>query len=587
MVFSLILLQELEVRKRGKPVRRFLRGWIGGVIGVCLLMQGMAAEARRVALLVGISQYQHAYVRELPGAVNDVSAMRGVLIQRWGFTDADIRTLTNAQATRVNILAELDALQKRTGPSDELLIYFSGHGTSALDRDAAELPVPHGSGAFLTYDFDPSSPSTNGLIVGRTDLVSRITTLEAGGRRLWIVMDSCFSGQGVRQTAPTVESAGAWPERTLPPSRTQTAARLGGAPAERPAPPPYPYHATAFLAAAAEGEIAKDINGAKLVQWPTLDGQPHGAMTDALLRVLDGRLPADLNADGQLDLHEVHRAVADFMAQRPYGHTPQRLPAVADDPQGLGRRPVLSARGVALAPREAPPTPLAVRADGLPAALLKRLEGLPDVRLGGGGPADLILSSGGGTLGVIDASGDRLLQLPVSDANRLVGQVRQLAWAKRLRQLAERHQRDVLPVDIEPDGYGGNLMVGQKLNFALRPPHAGWLVIINIAADGRLTPLYPTDLYETHPLPAGQLWRTNPLPVTPPEGKDLQFILLFDREPVEFSTWAELAPAASGSSAAADTARDRLQTMLERMLTAESRRFVFGHTEFRTWIGDQ
>jgi uncharacterized caspase-like protein len=558
-----------------------VQSWIGSVIGVCLLLQGAVAEARRVALLVGISQYRVADIRKLPGAVNDVSAMRRVLTQRWGFADTDIQPLTDAQATRSNILAELDALQKRTGPGDELLIYFSGHGTSALDLDATELPVPHGSGAFMTHDFDPGHPGADGLIIGRTDLVPRLTALEAGGRRLWVVMDSCFSGQGVRQTVPTTQDTSAWPERTLPPSRTQTAARLGAVPAGRPAPPPYPYHATAFLAAAAEGETAKDISGAKLAQWPTLDGQPHGALTDALLRVLDGRLPADLNADGQLDLHEVHRAVADFMAQRPYGHTPQRLPAVADDPQGLGSRPVLSARGVALTPREAPPTPLAVRADGLPAALLKRLEGLPDVRLGGSGSADLVLSASGGTLDVIDASGDRLLQLPAistaTDIDRLAGQVRQLAWAKRLSQLVERHQRGVLPVDIEPDGYGGNLMVGQKLNFALRPQHAGWLVMVNIAADGRLTPLYPTAPFETIALPASELWRSPPQGVTPPEGKDLQFMLLFDREPAELTAWAKLARYPD------DGAQERLQAMLERMIAAESRKFVFGHTEFRTW----
>lgn len=225
------------------------------------------ADARRVALLVGVSAYQQPAIPTLEGPVHDVAAMRDVLTRRWGFRAEDIRMLTDRQATRDRILAELTALGQRSGPGDEVLVYFSGHGTSALDLGAAALrvPVPHGSGAFMAHDFDLNQP-TRGLIVGRTDLVPRIEALERGERRLWVVMDTCYSGQAVRQVVPTRADSDAWAERTFTISRPDIAARMAQQVPGRAAPPPYPYRATAFLSAAGEGETAKDVSSGKLRQ---------------------------------------------------------------------------------------------------------------------------------------------------------------------------------------------------------------------------------------------------------------------------------------------------------------------------------
>lgn len=542
----------------------------------CLL--ALPAEAARLALLVGVSTYGHPDVPHLEGPRHDVSALRNALVARWGFNPADIEERLDARAGSTQILESLERLIQRAGPGDEVLIYFSGHGTSALDRGAAEIPLPYGSGAFVAHDFDPTQPQGPGLIVGRRDLLPRLLRLEQRASRVWVVMDSCYSGQAVRQSMPTAADPNAWPERTFRISRPNTPQRLAALPAQRPAPPPYPYSATAFLAAAAEGETAKDLSGAKLKFWPTVDGLPHGAFTDALLRVLNGQLAGDLNADGLLDLHEVHRAVDDVMARRPYGQTPQRLPAVADDANALGARPVLGARGVAATPRAAEPRPLRVRTEGLPTELRRRLQALPGVEITQALQADLTLASTDGRqVSVIDAAGDRLLQASASDVERLTGQVRQRAWAARLHALATRHARGVLPVGIVPNDTGGDLFVGEQVSFMLRPPLSGWLVLINLDSQGQLTPLYPMGLHDTLPLPAGVLWQTPQQKIVPPEGKDLQFMLLFDREPVELAAWTRL----STPRDAAD--RERLEAMLERMLTGQSLRYLLGHTEFRTW----
>ena len=567
--------------------------WLIVLLALGLGVPGRALAERRVALLVGVSAYASPLVPALDGPVHDVAALRDVLVRRWGFRGEDIVTLIDAQATRARVLAEIDALARRSGAGDEVLIYFSGHGTSALDLATGELVVPHGSGALVTHDYDPRAAGGDGrgLVVGRTDLVPRLTALERG-RRVWVVMDMCFSGQAVRQAQAPDAAPDPWPVRGITfhrsagggggvdPLKQRMAMASGGREA-----PPYPYRSTVSLSAADEGETAKDIKGLMLDLWPTLDGRPHGALTDALLRVLDGRVPGDLNGDGWLDLHEVHRAVSDFMARRPYQQTPQRLPPIDEDTQALAARPVLAVKGAAGVPRLGAPQPLRVLAATLPAALRQRIGALPEVRLvepASRDGADLVLRAQGDQVAVQDAAGDVLETLPRADAERLIGQVRQLAAAARLRQRAQQLRRGVVPVSLSVDGvgqgFGGNLRVGDRLALVLRPVQPGWLVAVNVGSDGRVTPLYPVDERHDEALPAGQVWRSPAQRVQPPAGKDLQFFVVFDRQPAELKAWIPLARQAQHD----DAARGRAQAMLERMLADEAGRFVFGQTEFRT-----
>ena len=50
-----------------------------------------AAAPRKFALLVGVGAYKDA--PQLQGPTEDVTAMRAVLVERWGFKPADVQTL--------------------------------------------------------------------------------------------------------------------------------------------------------------------------------------------------------------------------------------------------------------------------------------------------------------------------------------------------------------------------------------------------------------------------------------------------------------------------------------------------------------
>ena len=370
------------------------------------------------------------------------------------------------------------------------------------------------------------------------------------------------------------------PARFLPPTPALTRESMSrAASGEPPALPPYPYATTAFLSAAAEGEVALDLNQEVLTQYPTLDGKPHGALTDALLRVLEGELPADLDGSGELSLDEVHRSVSAYLASRGLAQSPRRLPAIDEDPHQIGGAPVLLARGVASAPVKRPPAPLRLAlSEGLAPELPGALRGVPGLALVEGREADLVLRRAG-NLQLRTASNDLIYQLPGDDVVRLRGNLTQLAWAHRLRQLAENHRRGVLPIDITPSRFGGNFRFGQTLAFVVKPDKPAYLLLLNIDARGRVSTLYPARASETAALAGGEARHipgTNPrdlIQVQAPEGLDLQFAFAFDQPPPAFERIVGM------SAARADDPR---LLALEALLPEIEGRFTFAHTELRS-----
>lgn len=556
-------------------------------LAICLAFPstGLAQSAtKRIALLVGVGDYTDPNMRDLEGPPHDVTAMRDVLIRRWGFRSQDIKTLVDGQATRANIVAEFAALSRRSRSNDEVLVYFSGHGTSALDSNlsAMGIPLPHGSGAFVPADFKPEiGSSLSDLIVGRTDMVPVIKALEAGGRRLWVISDSCYSGQQVRSSM--LARAGDLPERMIPMVLGKSAnqqrfdlAQIGKAPKAE----PYPYSATAFLSASTEGERAKDIPQGMLAKIPTLDGKPHGAMTDALLRVLEGQIPGDLDGDGLLTLNEVHRATSDFMAQRAYGHSPMRLPSVAEDTHAIGNRAVLSVRNVAMPSQQQSIPALRIQIVSATSELMTALAGVPDVRhVNQGEPTDIVLMVKGSQLGVISASGDLLAGIPASETLRVVAQIRQLAWSQHLRALAEKYRRGALQVEVDPSVQGGNFTPGQLISFVVRPDKNANLVLLNINSSGKVGVLYPYNAAELKPLPASQAKHIPGsadhlrIKVQEPFGMDMQFVFAFDEPPPGLAKLNHLDDA--------DPDDPRLMAF-ERSLSKMAGKFTFASSSLRT-----
>ncbi len=319
--------------------------WLAGNIS-------MAAGAENHALLIGIGKYKQ---RTLEGPPFDVAALAGLLIAQYDFPKENIHTLVNEEAVRLRILDEIQLLTRRTRPGDRVFIYFSGHGTSRRDEILA-LPLPHTTGALVPADFngDPDQPVEkllSQLIIGKRDLRPTLERLDQD-REVLMVFDTCFSGNTVRAIeAPETANSSRYMRLH---SRSVFAAEqdIGNFEENLNPKDPYPYQNIFYISASTENEVAKDIRRDNLHLYPTIDGNPHGVLTDALLRVLAGQRLVDTNNDGQWSQIELYTAVKSEVKRR-FKQSPQALPKEGEHADRLYSRPffVRSAGGMAATSR--------------------------------------------------------------------------------------------------------------------------------------------------------------------------------------------------------------------------------------------
>lgn len=125
---------------------------------------------------------------ELRGCINDVKRMYRCLVDRYGFSEDDIKVLIDAddsytQPTGRNIRQALDELVRSAEPGDYLVVHYSGHGT--------RLPAETGDDDDTGYD-ECIVPCDFNLINDDDfrDLVDQVPH----GCRITIISDSCHSG---------------------------------------------------------------------------------------------------------------------------------------------------------------------------------------------------------------------------------------------------------------------------------------------------------------------------------------------------------------------------------------------------------
>jgi hypothetical protein len=144
---------------------------------------------KKRALLVGINDYQS--INDLQGCVNDVTNVRHILKTWFGFTNNDIRMLTDDRATKKNILDRLGQMVKAAEPGDTVVFHFSGHGSQIRDRENDELN-DHMDELICPYNMNWD----DGYITD--DLFRSILDQLKDGVKMEIILDSCHSGTGTR-----------------------------------------------------------------------------------------------------------------------------------------------------------------------------------------------------------------------------------------------------------------------------------------------------------------------------------------------------------------------------------------------------
>lgn len=128
--------------------------------------------------VIGIDDYLHH--SNLNNACRDAAKFSEVLTKQYDFEIENSLSLFNKDATRENILNSLAQYEEKLTENDNLIIYYSGHGTISKKRT---------HGFWIPYDSRQGS---------RSDYIANSTirdiTQELDAHHLYIITDSCFSG---------------------------------------------------------------------------------------------------------------------------------------------------------------------------------------------------------------------------------------------------------------------------------------------------------------------------------------------------------------------------------------------------------
>lgn len=175
-------------------------------------------RARTHVLLVGIDAYAG---QPLSGCVNDVVAMRDLLIARLGVSESDItllaapspssgRTLPAAERpTGAAIRAALERLASdAVGAEDRVIVHYSGHGASQRVSGAGKAHLVE---CIVPVDFGPDPAS----LLYDIELNRRIAAIEARTTHVTLIFDCCHSA-GVTRAAVLDRSAVARRMRLAP-----------------------------------------------------------------------------------------------------------------------------------------------------------------------------------------------------------------------------------------------------------------------------------------------------------------------------------------------------------------------------------
>lgn len=144
------------------------------------------------ALLIGINRYRIPGA-DLRGCVNDVTNMRQVLTELYGFKASDVTTLTDLAATKTAMQSAIRKLMTGARAGDVLLLHYSGHGANVPDADGDE--ADQRDEILCPTDLDWKDPLSDDWLRVTFNKLKK-------GVNLTVIMDCCHSGSNTRALLP-------------------------------------------------------------------------------------------------------------------------------------------------------------------------------------------------------------------------------------------------------------------------------------------------------------------------------------------------------------------------------------------------
>ena len=243
----------------------------------------MAAQA----LCVGINEFKNLpSANWLNGCVNDANDMAAMLRTRPGFSRRNITVLTDADATKANVMAKLtDIMGKaKAGKLDHVLFSFSSHGTQVPDKNGDET-VDHVDEAFACYDIRSAGNDWDLDTVIVDDELHALLSDLPKNVLVEVFLDTCHSGTGLKDLLPGQRA------RFLPPPTRRGMQRL--------APKPDPKGFQELVKSTPAATRAVLFAGCKSDQTSAdayFDGRYSGAFTYYFLKALNADPAASRSA---------------------------------------------------------------------------------------------------------------------------------------------------------------------------------------------------------------------------------------------------------------------------------------------------
>jgi hypothetical protein len=147
-------------------------------------------NSNKLALLIGINYIKNNKANDdLNGCVNDVYNLQKMLKNQCHFYDDNIKTLLNGEATKNNIIHEIERLVyfSHTYYNSEIWFSYSGHGGGKFSLNEED---------FQSEFICPSDYSKNGLINDEWIKLNFINKLHPS-TKCFVLMDCCNSGSNM------------------------------------------------------------------------------------------------------------------------------------------------------------------------------------------------------------------------------------------------------------------------------------------------------------------------------------------------------------------------------------------------------
>ena len=173
-----------------KPLAPLALNIMRAVLLFCLCAFSWPVSAQeRVALIIGVSEYApEVRANALGGVKHDMDSAQKMALAM-GVTPDRMVFLRDAQATKAAIMAQLRDMGQKIPQGGRALVYFSGHGTRYMDREAGGCVE-----GLLTYD---------GQTITHNEFAKATQALSQKADKVIAMMDACHSGGVAAQAQRT------------------------------------------------------------------------------------------------------------------------------------------------------------------------------------------------------------------------------------------------------------------------------------------------------------------------------------------------------------------------------------------------